>query len=73
MTTLVLCGNYDEFLGLQHRYIDRNLVYLSCVEKVRGRSSINARFVRYGTWYNRRDLTEILDALKEAGVQKGTI
>lgn len=63
---VVLAGNYREFQFWCHENErnprDRNLIYASEMHRLQGLGPI--RFIRYGTWYMRRDADEILAYLK---------
>lgn len=62
MKTFVIAGNWDQFsYYIRDKVLDKHYVYVSCPETLRGHQDIHGVFI--GTWRERKDIVEILDAI----------
>ena len=62
MKTFVIAGNWNEFTNYtRDKVLDKHYVYVSCPETLRGHQDIHGVFI--GTWRERKDIVEILDAI----------
>jgi hypothetical protein len=63
--TFIIAGNYNQFLNYTRDKNRNDYVYVSSTDRLKGYSKPTGRFI--GTWYQRKDLGDILDQLKVAG------
>lgn len=72
MMTIVYAGNHSQFLNWcvenKRSPRDRDLHYVSDPDRIRGLQ--NVRVVRYGTWFERKDLNyfqNLVNAMQASG------
>lgn len=62
MKTFVISGTWDQFnYYMRDKVIDKHYVYVSSPDTLRGHQDIHGVFI--GSWRERSDIVEILDAL----------
>lgn len=59
-TTLLLAGNYEQFLSWRREHPGVEARYLSRAEQLLGLDFRTVQVVRYGTWYARWDIDRIM-------------
>jgi len=63
--TFIIAGNHSEFVNYIRDKNRASYIYVSSIDQLKGYNKPSGKFI--GTWYQRKDLGDILDQLRIAG------